>query len=92
MTKTATVSLHGNQYEVDAALTGRKVELLADAPLDPRDRLRVRAMHVQHSRRQVLPEWHPREPVMRAQPINTHRVSPCWLMSRSPPSGWVRLQ
>lgn len=33
VTKTATVSLHGNHYEVDAALVGRRVELLFD-PFD----------------------------------------------------------
>ncbi|MCA1679407.1 MAG: DDE-type integrase/transposase/recombinase [Actinobacteria bacterium] len=33
VTKTATVSLHSNQYEVDAALVGRKVELVFD-PFD----------------------------------------------------------
>lgn len=33
VTKTATVSLHGNRYEVDAALVGRRVELLFD-PFD----------------------------------------------------------
>ena len=33
MTKTATVSLHGNTYEVDPALVGRKVELVFD-PFD----------------------------------------------------------
>jgi putative transposase len=33
VTKTATVSLHGNSYEVDAALIGRKVELVFD-PFD----------------------------------------------------------
>ena len=33
MTKTATVSLHGNRYEVDPALVGRKVELVFD-PFD----------------------------------------------------------
>jgi putative transposase len=33
VTKTAAVSLHGNQYEVDAALVGRKVELVFD-PFD----------------------------------------------------------
>ena len=34
--KTATVSLHGNEYEVDAALVGRKVELdLRPVRLDP---------------------------------------------------------
>lgn len=30
VTKTATVSLHGNSYEVDSALVGRRVELLFD--------------------------------------------------------------
>jgi putative transposase len=33
VTKTATVSLHGNQYEVEAALVGRKIELVFD-PFD----------------------------------------------------------
>jgi putative transposase len=33
VTKTATVSLHGNTYQVDAALTGRRVELVFD-PFD----------------------------------------------------------
>lgn len=33
VTKTATVNLHGNHYEVDAALVGRRVELLFD-PFD----------------------------------------------------------
>ena len=33
VTKTATVSLHSNTYEVDAALAGRKVELVFD-PFD----------------------------------------------------------
>ena len=33
VTKTATVSLHGNHYEVDAALVGRSCELLFD-PFD----------------------------------------------------------
>jgi putative transposase len=36
VTKTATVSLHGNYYEVDAALAGRKVELVFD-PFDLSD-------------------------------------------------------
>lgn len=36
VTKTATVSLHGNQYQVDAVLVGRKVELLFD-PFDLTD-------------------------------------------------------
>jgi putative transposase len=33
VTKTATVNLHGNHYEVDAALVGRRVELVFD-PFD----------------------------------------------------------
>jgi putative transposase len=33
VTKTATISLHGNAYEVDAALVGRKVEIVFD-PFD----------------------------------------------------------
>jgi putative transposase len=36
VTKTATVSLHGNHYEVDAALVGRRVELVFD-PFDLAD-------------------------------------------------------
>jgi putative transposase len=37
VTKTATVSLHGNRYEIDPALAGRKVELI----FDPFDLLRI---------------------------------------------------
>jgi putative transposase len=43
VTKTASVSLHGNQYEVDAALAGRKVELIFD-PFDL-TRIEVRYQH-----------------------------------------------
>jgi len=43
VTKTATVSLHGNQYEVDAALTGRRIELVFD-PFDL-TRIEVRYQH-----------------------------------------------
>jgi putative transposase len=43
VTKTATVSLHGNTYEVDAALVGRKVELVFD-PFDF-SRIEVRYQH-----------------------------------------------
>jgi putative transposase len=43
VTKTATVSLHGNQYEVDPALAGRKVELVFD-PFDL-TRIEVRYQH-----------------------------------------------
>jgi putative transposase len=46
VTKTATVSLHGNAFEVDAALVGRKTELVFD-PFDLTDievRFQGRAM------------------------------------------------
>jgi len=43
VTKTAGVSLHGNQYEVDPALAGRKVELVFD-PFDL-TRIEVRYQH-----------------------------------------------
>jgi putative transposase len=43
VTKTATVSLHANSYEVDAALMGRKVELVFD-PFDL-TRIEVRYQH-----------------------------------------------
>ena len=43
VTKTSTVSLHGNTYEVDAALVGRKVELVFD-PFDL-TRIEVRYQH-----------------------------------------------
>lgn len=43
VTKTATVSLHGNRYEVDPALAGRKVELIFD-PFDL-TRIEVRYQH-----------------------------------------------
>jgi putative transposase len=46
VTKTATVGLHGNHYEVDAALVGRRVELVFD-PFDLTDievRFQQRAM------------------------------------------------
>jgi len=43
VTKTATVSLHGNTYEVDGVLVGRKVELIFD-PFDL-TRIEVRYQH-----------------------------------------------
>ena len=43
VTKTATVSLHGNRYEVDPALVGRKVQLVFD-PFDL-TRIEVRYQH-----------------------------------------------
>ena len=43
VTKTATVSLHGNRYEIDPALAGRKVELIFD-PFDL-TRIEIRYQH-----------------------------------------------
>jgi len=43
VTKTATISLHGNHYEVDAALVGRKVELV----FDPFDLTRIEVRYQQ---------------------------------------------
>jgi len=43
VTKTATVSLHANQYEVDAALVGRKIELV----FDPFDLTRIEVRYQQ---------------------------------------------
>jgi putative transposase len=43
VTKTATVSLHGNQYEVDAALVGRRCELV----FDPFDLTRIEVRYQQ---------------------------------------------
>jgi putative transposase len=64
VTKTATVSLHGNTYEVDAALVGRRVELVFD-PFDLTD-LQVRyegrdmgAAVVHHIGRHVHPAAKP---------------------------------
>jgi putative transposase len=64
VTKTATVSLHGNHYEVDAALCGRQVELLFD-PFDLTD-IGVRYMDTDFGRavpmrigRHAHPQVHP---------------------------------
>jgi putative transposase len=46
VTKVGTISLHGNRYEVDPALAGRKVELLYD-PLDLTCPIRVRHQGVE---------------------------------------------
>jgi len=61
VTKTATVSLHANTYEVDAALTGRSVTLL----FDPFDLNRIEVRHQGQSfgearARQIGRHVHPR--------------------------------
>jgi hypothetical protein len=51
VTKTATVGLHGNKYEVDAALVGRKVELV----FDPFDLTRIEVRWHGRSMGQAVP-------------------------------------
>ncbi len=47
VTKTATISLHGNRYEVDVALVGRKVEVVFD-PFD------LTCLHVRYQGRPMV--------------------------------------
>ena len=72
-TKTATVSLHGNSYEVDPALVGRKVELVFD-PFDL-TRIEVRLAGVpmglaipHHIGRHSHPKAKPETPTTPPQP------------------------
>lgn len=51
VTKTATVSLHGNTYQVDSALIGRKVELV----FDPFDLTRIEVRHTGTPRGLAIP-------------------------------------
>ena len=73
VTKTATVSLHGNSYEVDPALVGRKVELVFD-PFDL-TRIEVRATGVpmglaipHHIGRHSHPKARPETPTAPTKP------------------------
>lgn len=52
VTKTATISLHGNIYEVDAALVGRRVELV----FDPFDLAEVSVRHAGQDMGTALPQ------------------------------------
>ncbi len=72
VTKTATVGLHGNTYEVDAALVGRKVELVFD-PFD------LTSMQVRwHSRPmgQAVPHVIGRHVHHKARPDDTTPAAP----------------
>lgn len=80
VTKTATVSLHGNTYQVDAALVGRRVELIFD-PFDLTD-IEVRfggrpmgkaAPH--HIGRHSHPQARPDEPAPPATPTGIDYLS-----------------
>ena len=59
MTKTATVSLHANTYQVDPALVGRKVELVF-SPFDL-ETIEVR-YHDKSLRESVAAQHHPPHP------------------------------
>ena len=67
VTKTATISLHGNRYEVDAALVGRRVEVVFDpfdlTTLEIRYQGRSMGIAVPHRiGRHVHPDAHPDTP------------------------------
>ncbi|GAB90136.1 DDE-type integrase/transposase/recombinase [Gordonia rhizosphera] len=76
VTKTATVSLHGNTYQVDGALVGRKVELVF-SPFDM-ETIEVRYKDASHGQalphnitRHVHPKARPEIPEPPAQPAAT---------------------
>jgi hypothetical protein len=72
-----------------AALTGQHTDgTFGDAPGDPRHRLGVSPMQVEHPRRQVLAEGHAAEPVVLLQAIDAHETSSS---SGSSASGFLRL-
>ena len=73
VTKTATLSLHGNRYEVDAALIGRKVEVVFDpfdlTRLEVRYQGRPMGLAVPHQiGRHVHPDARPDLPATAAAP------------------------
>lgn len=64
VTRTATVSLHGNTYQVDQALVGRKVELV----FDPFDLARIEVRHAGRSHGPALPHTVARHTHPKARP------------------------
>jgi putative transposase len=67
VTKTATVTLHGNHYEVDAALVGRRVELV----FDPFDLTRIEVRWHGRSMGQAVPHRIGRHVHHKARPDET---------------------
>lgn len=63
-TRTVTVSLHGNTYQVDQALAGRKVELV----FDPFDLARIEVRHAGRSHGPALPHTIARHTHPKARP------------------------
>lgn len=72
VTKTATVGLHGNTYEVDAVLVGRKVELV----FDPFDLTRIEARWHGRSMGQAVPHVIGRHVHAKARPDDTTPPQP----------------
>ncbi|MGH8963920.1 MAG: DDE-type integrase/transposase/recombinase, partial [Actinomycetes bacterium] len=72
VTKTATISLHGNTYQVDAALVGRKVELVF-SPFDL-ETLEVRYHDKSHGK--AVPHHITRHVHPKARPETSEPVSP----------------
>jgi putative transposase len=66
--KTATVSLHGNRYQIDPALAGRKVELV----FDPFDLTRIEVRYTGRPMGQAVPERIGRHahPAARPDPVD----------------------
>jgi transposase InsO family protein len=64
VTKTATVSLHGNTYQVEPALAGRKVELV----FSPFDLTRIEVRHREHSYGLAVPHLITRHAHPKARP------------------------
>lgn len=76
VTKTATVGLHGNKYEVDQSLTGRKVELV----FDPFDLTSIEVRWHGRSMGQAVPHIIGRHVHHKARPDDTTPAAP-------PPTG-----
>ena len=72
VTKTATVGLHGNHYEVDTALAGRKVELV----FDPFDLTRIEVRYHDKGDGQEVRTSSPRHTHPKAKPEMTELKPP----------------
>src|SRR6266508_3909746 len=72
--KTATVSLHGNRYQVDPALAGRHVELV----FDPFDLTRIQVRHAGRPMGHAVPEQIGRHthPAARPDPVDQPPPAP----------------
>ena len=74
VTKTATISLHGNTFEVDAALVGRKVECV----FDPFDLTSIEIRYLNRSMGYGIPQVigrHTRHPMVKPDPSEPRPTS-----------------